>query len=135
MKDANVVGAMFVVIYSISMSMIMINIFLVIVIGAFEEVKRDIDKQPNDFEVVEFMKDRLSTFVGLKKPNFVTPVPVAVRPADDGMNEKQVGEFPNKVERMLDQINDLYFDGSLDIHNKEWLKKMYKEQKNQKKFD
>jgi hypothetical protein len=61
--------------------------------------------------------------------NIVKPK-VEIDPTTEAAKEdgkKQVNEFPNKVDKMLDQINALFFNGEVDIHNKVWLKKMAKQ--------
>lgn len=66
-KNANIVAALFFFCYALAMAIIMINIFFTIIIRAFEDVKRELARRPNDIEVIEYMKSRLGTFVGIKK--------------------------------------------------------------------
>ena len=35
-------------------------------------------------------------------------------------------QVPEKVDQLLDYVNSYFFEGKLDIHNKDWLKKTLK---------
>ncbi len=51
------------------------------------------------------------------------------------MNEKDVNEFPQKVDKILDYVNNVYFDGQVDIHNREWAKAFAKKNKGKLAMD
>ena len=118
-------AAMFFV-FAIMTSLILINLLLSIILRAFEQVKHDILSQPSDYQMVEFIKERFLAFLGASRSsrNVVTPL-IEVPKKDE--NETKVNEFPEKVDKMLSYINNIYFDGALEINNKEAMKKMYLE--------
>ena len=37
-------------------------------------------------------------------------------------------QFPEKVDQLLNHVNDFYFDGKMNLNNKAWLKKTIKVQ-------
>lgn len=60
MKDASsVLGPMFFFIYVISVGYILINMFITILNDSFSAVRADIEKQRNDYEMVEFITNKL----------------------------------------------------------------------------
>ncbi|CAG0882734.1 unnamed protein product [Cyprideis torosa] len=104
--------------FAIAMSFIMINILLTIVIKSFEQVKEDLLKQPNDYEVLDFLMMRLKMFVGkneeARRPRQIAPDPRK----KSAMDAAKYKEIPKKVDRMLDYINNVYFDGKCDFTGK-----------------
>ena len=53
------------------MMFVMVNMFVTIINDTFSAVQHDIAKQSNDYEIVEFMLQRLEQYIGLplSKPN------------------------------------------------------------------
>ncbi|XP_063593191.1 uncharacterized protein LOC134770245 [Penaeus indicus] len=97
-------------------------------------------KQPNEYEMVAFVWGRFSTYLGLGIPTQVSPGletttsssgnspnnPLGGEEgADDGAGNDKVKELPNKVDKFLDYLNDVYFAGSLDVTNKDALKSSF----------
>ena len=103
-------------------AIVLINIFLTLIISAFETVKHDVMKQNNEYEIVDFMFRKIKAMFGLANatdPNAIT------LDKDDGYNsiEEQLTLFPDKIDRLLHYINDMYFDGKLDVNSKNAIKR------------
>ena len=107
-----VLAPVFFFLYVVTMVMIVINMFISILCEWFTIVKNDMDKQTNDFEMVDFIFGRFKTWAGMGKP--VT---------DDDLNntklniegtsppfEVQIDNFPHKVDKLLNSISKVYFD-------------------------
>nr|XP_027212361.1 polycystic kidney disease 2-like 2 protein [Penaeus vannamei] len=104
-------------------SIIMINLLLTLVIRSFEEIKNNLLKQSNEYEIVDFMVNKARAAVGLApKISFVGPLKATTEEPEE--TPKPTEEFPEKVDQLLSYINDFYFDSRLDFNNKEWLKQV-----------
>ncbi|XP_042890734.1 polycystin-2-like [Penaeus japonicus] len=104
-------------------SIIMINLLLTLVIKSFEEIKSNLLKQSNEYEIVDFMMNKARAAVGLApKTNFVGPLKATTEDPEE--TPKTTEEFPEKVDQLLSYINDFYFESKLDFNNKDWLKQM-----------
>ena len=94
---------------------------LTIILKGFEQVKNDVTKQPNDYEVVDFVMRRFKKFLGI---NSVTPLKdIVTEHQREEQESKDVRQLPDKVSTFIDQINHTYFDGKLDLNDKKMLKK------------
>ncbi|RWS14806.1 polycystic kidney disease protein 1-like protein 2-like protein [Dinothrombium tinctorium] len=95
---------------------ILVNIFLTLIISAFETVKHDISKQSNEFEVVAFMTRKAKELLGIDSSNNRDQLNAAME-RQEGISsiEEQVNCFPEKVDRLLHYINDIYFSGELKV--------------------
>ncbi|KAK3877407.1 hypothetical protein Pcinc_017874, partial [Petrolisthes cinctipes] len=115
-------------------SWVLINLLLTLIIKSFTQVKYDLMNQPNEYEMVAFVWGRMQVFLGMSGPTHTAPVVMkndTVQDEADGMAQdpKTLHDFPNKVDKFLDHINNMYFDGKLDVSNKEVLKNsMYRDQ-------
>ncbi|XP_063604126.1 uncharacterized protein LOC134779789 [Penaeus indicus] len=104
-------------------SIIMINLLLTLVIRSFEEIKNNLLKQSNEYEIVDFMMNKARAAVGLApKISFVGPLKATTEEPEE--TPKTTEEFPEKVDQLLSYINDFYFESKLDFNNKEWLKQI-----------
>lgn len=52
-------------IFVLCTSIILVNIFLTLIISAFETVKRDVMKQDNEYEIIDFMMKKFKSMLGL----------------------------------------------------------------------
>ncbi|CAG2119886.1 unnamed protein product, partial [Medioppia subpectinata] len=97
-------------------AIVLINIFLTLIISAFETVKHDVMKQNNDYEIMDFMAKKVKGMFGLAN---ASADPTAGDGTEDSINsiEEQLTLFPEKIDRLLHYINDMYFDGKLDVNN------------------
>ena len=75
MSKANrIIGPIFFYSYTVSMVFILINMFLSIINDAFTEVRSDVEKQSNDYEIVDFMIHRLKENIGKSMGHAIHPV-------------------------------------------------------------
>lgn len=73
--DANrLIGPTFFYFYTVTMVFILINMFLSIINDSFAEVKNDVNKQPNEYEIVNFMVHRLKENIGKTIGNAIVPI-------------------------------------------------------------
>lgn len=122
-------------IFCLVTTIILLNIFVTLILSAFQDVKVDIDKQANDYEIIDFMWKKLKGFFFINddKPqdddfdNDVKPIFGIGRLSS---NDEKIQDFPEKVDRLLNHINSFYFDGQLDLNSKKALKNLYKKDDN-----
>ena len=128
-----VLGPMFFFIYTVVVAYILINMFLSILNESFAQVRADLAKQSNEYEMVEFILRRFQVWTGL---GFKGPPPLS-KNAAGGLKPAfpyEVNDFPEKVERLLNCISKVYFDqdqfeaifDSSNPANKQMMKKMMK---------
>ncbi|XP_071043251.1 location of vulva defective 1-like [Parasteatoda tepidariorum] len=107
--------------FSLATSLVLINILLSIIIRSFEDVKHDVNLQSDEYEVLDFFINRIKMMLGIGTAK-VRPMPnlhgEKIKPLDS------ISTFPAKVDRLVDFINDFYFDSQMDFNSKEFLKKM-----------
>ncbi|XP_064478806.1 uncharacterized protein LOC135392080 [Ornithodoros turicata] len=106
-------------VFALVTSVILLNLFVTLIISSFQSVKEDIEKQCNDFEIVQFMGKKIKGFLGMGSANLD---PEAQAPTLD----QQITNFPEKVDRLLYYINDVYFGGTLNLDGKKALRALYK---------
>ncbi|XP_041473066.1 uncharacterized protein LOC121422223 isoform X1 [Lytechinus variegatus] len=105
-----ILGPIFFFFFMITITFILVNMFLTIVIEAFSSVKRDITRQSNDYEMVDFMIGQLKKWVGWN--NKTKPEDKKTNPVTEMDNHDPMTEFPDKVDQLLDCIAKVYFDAS-----------------------
>ena len=75
MSKANrIIGPIFFYSYTVSMVFILINMFLSIINDAFTEVRSDVEKQSNDYEIADFMIHRFKEIMGRSISHAILPV-------------------------------------------------------------
>ena len=75
MFSANrVIGPIFFYTYTVTMVFVLINMFLSIINDAFAEVRSDVEKQSNEYEIVDFMVHRLKENIGKSIGHAIHPV-------------------------------------------------------------
>mgnify|MGYP000333058120 FL=1 len=62
---APLLGPIVFFIFVLCTSIILVNIFLTLIISAFETVKRDVMKQNNEYEIIDFMMKKFKSMLGL----------------------------------------------------------------------
>ncbi|XP_072168355.1 uncharacterized protein [Diadema setosum] len=108
--DANrYLGPILFFFYMVTITFILINMFLTIVIEAFSSVKGDISRQSNEYEMVDFMLSTLKNWVGWSSKSKTT-VPIETDTPAKKEDQDLMSEFPDKVEQLLDGIAKVYFD-------------------------
>ncbi|XP_037093243.1 uncharacterized protein LOC119113030 [Pollicipes pollicipes] len=126
-----ILGPIMFFIFTISMTCVFINIFLTIIIRSFQAVKLDLMKQSNEYEVIDFLVNRLKMLTGIGQPKLNSVGPLA--PTDEDERKQDPSQqFPEKVDQLLNYVNDFYFAGKMDLDNKSWLKKTIASDKNSK---
>ncbi|XP_043202140.1 polycystic kidney disease protein 1-like 2 [Amphibalanus amphitrite] len=134
MRAASLLAVVLFLMFAITMSIFFVNVLLTIIIRAFQQVKDDVLNQPNDFEILEFVQMRMFRFIGLGQHR-VQPLREHVKQFQEEQQrkdkqQKQIDQLPSKMDQFLSQVNDMYFDGQLDLNNKEFLKKTLASKKN-----
>ncbi|XP_035227906.1 polycystin-2-like isoform X2 [Stegodyphus dumicola] len=120
--------------FSLATAVVLINILLSIIIRSFENVKRDVSLQSNEYEILDFFINRVKMLTGLGKAK-VRPLPSMYR--DKKKKPKDtVASFPDKVDKLVDFINDFYFENQVDFNSRDFLRKMNLDvARNNKTFD
>ncbi|KAG1657693.1 Polycystic kidney disease protein 1-like 2 [Nymphon striatum] len=99
-------------IFSLTATLVMVNLLLTILMQTFEEVKHNVNKTPNDYEIVEFVVNRVRMAMGLgKKYRAVEP---DVQIDKDQMNDNKIKSFPRKVDKFVGYINKIYFPNTIN---------------------
>ena len=134
MKETSMTAAIMFFFFAVSCTWILINVLLTIIIGTFMEVKADLSAKGNQYEILEFLKTHGKYILGTKelppKNNALADNETRMRSyddsdsdnSDDENQDENVAGLPEKVDSFLVYINDMYFDGQLDITSKNALK-------------
>jgi hypothetical protein len=93
-------------------SIVLLNIFLTLIISAFETVKHDVMKQSNEYEIVDFMMKKMKELMGIDTSSGDRSVD-AVKPSTGPTIEEQMGNVVNKVDDLLHFLDTFYFEGQL----------------------
>ncbi|RXG55683.1 Location of vulva defective 1 [Armadillidium vulgare] len=121
MKNINFFSPLLFFVFSVINSMILINVMLTIILQAFADVKMDLANRQNRLDVINHVWISFKRFIRKEQlpkinvqPNF--------NDKEDGRYGGQYGErksdnLPDKVSMLLKYINDVYFDGRLDLND------------------
>ncbi|XP_031568814.1 polycystin-1-like [Actinia tenebrosa] len=74
MANNRIFGPIFFFTYMIYVFMILVNVFLSIINDTLAEVKSDVDLQPNDFEIVDFVMHQIKMIAGWRVGPAITPL-------------------------------------------------------------
>lgn len=69
-----VMGPLFYFIFAFILYWVVFQLLIAIICHAFEKVNKDIARQPNDYEVVEYMVNKISSYFSGLRPNVVQQV-------------------------------------------------------------
>lgn len=122
MAQANPVSPIMFFVFSLSTSMILVNLMLTIIIKSFTEVKNELKNVPNKYDILEFVAFKAKLMIGIEKRVIREHT---AKPEIDRKDLKTTPvseEFPGKVDTLLTYINDMYFNGQLDLKDPEALK-------------
>ncbi|XP_018023549.1 polycystic kidney disease protein 1-like 2 [Hyalella azteca] len=123
MQQANSLSPLLFFIFSVLNSMVLVNIMLAIILKAFNEIKVDLSKRENTYDVLDYMWKHFKKTAVLQ-PNAVNQVKVNLNKKErEGLQSER--DFPDKVGQLLQQINSLYFDGKLDLCKPEAAKTVF----------
>ena len=91
------------------------------------QVKSELFKKGNKYEIVRFILDQSKKSVGLKHPD--KPVSIVKVEKETSFANEEAGvkeddhhpieELLDKVDLFLDYVNSIYFDGKLDLKPKQ----------------
>ncbi|KAG1655570.1 Polycystin-2 [Nymphon striatum] len=101
-------------IFSLSTTLVLINLLLTIVIRTFFEVKERVMKQPNDFDIMEFIKKRLMITFGITRKHKITPNAPKEDPKRKAIND--ISKFSEKVNSLLHYVNNTYLGHSVELN-------------------
>lgn len=121
LDEANrILGPLFFFAFMFLVSMVLINMFLSIIIDSYHEVKRDLEKQDNEYEIVDFIIERFKLWSGIGKvpvkPQFrhrhvkwdAVQAKVKTVYAFKHSREDNVTELEDRLEKLLQRTNQLY---------------------------
>lgn len=93
--------------YVLTITFIIVNMFLSILNETFGAVRVDNTKQCNDYEIVEFMMNRFKMWTG-----FGTPNNRSWNPNDNQAEtvEGKIDDFPDRIDQLLNSIHHMYME-------------------------
>ncbi|KAG1659345.1 Polycystin-2 [Nymphon striatum] len=100
-------------IFSLSTSLVLINILLTIVICTFFEVKERILKQPNEFEIMEYINRRICSTLGINRRRKVSPDGKVG--SEKTQSKDEIQQFSHKVNLFLNHVNKVYLNDSVKL--------------------
>ncbi|GAB1597495.1 polycystic kidney disease protein 1-like 2 [Argonauta hians] len=99
--------------FNITISYVLVNMFISILNEAFASVKEDIKKQNNEHEIVNFMVGRFKLWTGIGMPGTVYPEELNGKKSKSGILDSldgQIEQFPDKVDQLLNTISHVYME-------------------------
>ena len=113
-KTSRIVGPLFVFCYMLSMSMIMLNMFLAILNDSYEEVKEVEGDSFADAELGEFMKTYFTTRVGYLRSEFTTFFKKMVQ-FRNTMKKPKSEDFESYVKVPVGDNQDFFVDDGFEL--------------------
>ncbi|XP_063886174.1 polycystin-1-like protein 2 isoform X1 [Scylla paramamosain] len=119
MTLANYLSPVMFFVFSLSTSMILINLMLTIIIRTFTQIKNDLKNKPNKYDILDYITNRTMLFLNLRTEK---PLPKVAPPVLDNETSAPTDtpaskEFPEKVDVLLAYINEMYFSGQMDFND------------------
>ena len=96
--------------YVVSITFIVVNMFLSILNDTFSAVRSNEDMQANDYEIVDFMLGRFKLWTGLGSPDKSTLKPDDLRTIKKETLEGKIVNFPDRIDRLLNSISHVYME-------------------------
>lgn len=117
MTLANNLSPVMFFVFSLSTSMILINLMLTIIIRTFTKIKNDLKNKPNKYDILDYVTNKTMLFLNLRQEK---PLPKVSPPVLDNAEPQTLDapastEFPEKVDVLLAYINEMYFNGQMDF--------------------
>ena len=113
--------------FAVSVSWILVNVLLTIIIDGYEKVKQELEGQKNELEVIQYIKDCLRSLAGYQeRPHFLLEFApggsrheelVVDKDEEEMLAEEAsfgVHELPSKVDEFLEETKVL--DNPPDFH-------------------
>ncbi|XP_068242609.1 polycystin-1-like protein 2 [Palaemon carinicauda] len=111
MKAANSLTPIMFFVFVLCNSWVLINLLLTVIIRSFEEVKHDLKRQPDDYVLVPFILGRFKSMLGIEKSSHIAPLEAVI--STQAKTADTVNELPDKVDKFVEFLNQMYFDGKL----------------------
>lgn len=129
MTQANrIIGPIFFYFYTVIMVFILVNMFLSIINDSFAEVSRDVNKQSNEYEIVDFMVHRLKENIGKTMGNAI--VPIYKEPKTK--LEKDFDAIEENADNIMHHMRNLTFE---NMRHTRWFDANASKQKKKKMFE
>lgn len=126
MKQVSMMVPIMFFVFVLCNSWVLINLLLTLIIKSFQEVKHDIMRQPNEYEMVAFVWGRFKGFLGMDTSTQTAgALQTTVKTKQEETQDDKVQQLPDKVDKFLDYLNSVYFSGSLDVNNRDALKSSF----------
>ncbi|KAL8606997.1 hypothetical protein ACOMHN_041386 [Nucella lapillus] len=106
----------FVFLFVVSVTFIIVNMFVSILTETFSAVREDVSKQANDYEIISFMITRFKRFTGMGAQPAATLTPEEMRNQEleqryaEGRGNSCVDDFPERIDRLLHSISNVYME-------------------------
>ena len=114
---APLLGPLVFFIFVLVATIVLVNIFLTLIISAFETVKHDVMKQDNEYEIVDFMKKKVQSMLGLYQFIQEPEETVDEKEKELKMIEEKIALLPAQVENMLVYLNKNVYKGQLNLRS------------------
>ncbi|MCL4130642.1 UNVERIFIED_CONTAM: hypothetical protein GTU68_050043, partial [Idotea baltica] len=126
MNEVNSLSPILFFVFSVTNNMILINIMLTIIIQAFHDVTQNLEKKENKLDLIDYVWTSFRQTIRKEnlpkihvEPKLTDKITKKVEPADEGSEI-----LPDKVGELLKYINEMYFDGKLDMRDQNMGKKL-----------
>ncbi|KAK3855066.1 hypothetical protein Pcinc_038514 [Petrolisthes cinctipes] len=122
MARANALSPVIFFVFSISTSMILVNLMLTIILRTFSEVKNELLNVNNKYDIIDYITNKALLLMGLRssKQLPMKSQPKVTSPSSATNNNPKSDpndELPDKVNDLLSYINNMYFDGQLNLND------------------
>ncbi|KAK4314860.1 hypothetical protein Pmani_013883 [Petrolisthes manimaculis] len=125
MNQANSISPLLFFMFSVMMSMILINIMLTIILRAFNEVKIELRNRSNKYDVLNYLVHTAQRVIRREKDPNTSVNPDVTDSTSKNVNQPtNTDQLPDKVGQLMTYINNMYFDGRLDLTDKNTVRHM-----------
>lgn len=131
MARANSLSPIIFFVFSLSTSMILINLMLTIILRTFSEVKNELLNVDNKYDILDYITNKVLLKMGMRSSKRLPMKsdPKISSTSSDPINTKSDpnDQLPAKINDLLTYINNIYFEGQLNINDQGTLKSMFGE--------
>ncbi|KAK3865158.1 hypothetical protein Pcinc_029214 [Petrolisthes cinctipes] len=125
MNQANAISPLLFFMFSVMMSMILINIMLTIILRAFNEVKVELHNRANKYDVLNYLVHIAQRVARREKDPNTSVIPDVTDSTSKNVNQPtNTDQLPDKVGQLMTYINNMYFEGRLDLTDKNTVRHM-----------
>ncbi|XP_064112518.1 uncharacterized protein LOC135219572 isoform X1 [Macrobrachium nipponense] len=127
MNQANPISPILFFVFSVMNSMILINIMLTIILRAFNEVKVELAKKQNKYDIIDFVCSVVRRKMKLEPvpDNSVKPsLEMKKDKSGKGSLDENTEQLPDKVSQLMTYISDMYFNGKVNLNDPTAVKKI-----------